>query len=222
MIDIAGLTMTYDSAGRTHVDALADIDLKIEPGEFAAITGPSGSGKTTLLFAIAGMITPSSGHVSVEGTNVSALGGSRRAAFRAQRLGFVYQMFYLVPYLTALENVCVATLAQGKASAASRQSATGELTRMGLADRLHHLPGELSGGEHQRVSIARALVNNPAVLLADEPTGNLDAARADEIMDILERENTERQQTILLATHNMKVAERASRQIHLEDGRLVS
>jgi len=220
MIDIAGLTMTYESAGRTCVDALREINLKIEPGEFVAITGPSGSGKTTLLFAIAGMITPSSGHVSVQGTKVSALGGSGRAAFRAGRLGFVYQMFYLVPYLTALENVCVATLAQGRPSSVSRQRAAEELERMGLAERIHHLPGELSGGEQQRVSIARALVNGPAVLLADEPTGNLDAARAEEIMGILERENSERKQTILMATHNMRIAERASRQIHLDGGKL--
>jgi putative ABC transport system ATP-binding protein len=222
MINIAALTKTYDAAGRTHVNALSDITVKIEPGEFVALTGPSGSGKTTLLFAIAGMITPTSGSVNVEDVTVSGLSGSRRARFRAQRLGFVYQMFYLVPYLTALENVCVATLAQGRPASASRQIAAEELVRVGLGDRMKHLPGELSGGEQQRVSIARALVNSPSVLLADEPTGNLDAARAEEIMNILERENTERRQTILLATHNMKVAARASRLIKLDDGKLVT
>jgi ABC-type lipoprotein export system ATPase subunit len=222
MIEIAGLGKTYDIAGRTHVNALADVNVRIAPGEFVALTGPSGSGKTTLLFAIAGMITPTAGRVSVEGVAVSQLGGSRRARFRAQRLGFVYQMFYLVPYLTALENVCVATLARGRPNSDSRRAAADELARVGLAGRANHLPGELSGGEQQRVSLARALVNSPAVLLADEPTGNLDAARADEIMDILGRENSERGQTIVLATHNMKIAERASRQIQLEDGKLVS
>ncbi len=220
MITIAGLTKTYASAGRTHVDALKEIDLHVDDGEFLALTGPSGSGKTTLLFSMAGMITPTKGSVTVAGREVSALSGPARAAFRARHMGFVFQMFYLVPYLTALENVCVAALAQGRTGAAARAAAKEALERVGLAGRTSHLPGELSGGEQQRVSLARALVNNPAVLLADEPTGNLDAARADEIMDLIGRENSERGQTIVMATHNMKIAERASRGITLEDGRL--
>jgi ABC-type lipoprotein export system ATPase subunit len=221
MIQIAGLTKTYDASGRTHVDALKDIALTVEEGEFVALTGPSGSGKTTLLFSIAGMITPTAGEVRVEDVKVSALGGPARAAFRAERLGFVFQMFHLVPYLTALENVCVATLAQGRSGAEARTAAEEVLGRVGLGERMQHLPGELSGGEQQRVSLARALVNRPAVLLADEPTGNLDAERAGEIMDLLEQENRERGQTIVLATHNMKVAERASRRLQLENGRLI-
>ncbi|MHC4916242.1 MAG: ABC transporter ATP-binding protein [Planctomycetota bacterium] len=221
MITVDGLTKTYAATGRTHVDALKDVSVAVEKGEFLALTGPSGSGKTTLLFSIAGMITPTQGSVQVDGVDVSALGGPARAAFRAEKMGFVFQMFYLVPYLTALENVCVGALAQGWSGAAARAAAEEVLGRVGLAERTRHLPGELSGGEQQRVSLARALVNGPAVLLADEPTGNLDAARAEEIMDLLERENRERGQTIVMATHNMKVAERASRRLNLENGHLI-
>ena len=221
MIEVAGLTKVYQASGRTHVHALEDVSLRIETGEFAALTGPSGSGKTTLLFAIAGMVTLTKGTVKVAGLEISALSGAQRARFRAESLGFVYQMFYLVPYLTALENVCVAGMAQGRGGAESRRAAREMLDRVGLAGRADHLPGELSGGEQQRASLARALAGGPAVLLADEPTGNLDGARAEEIMELLAQENRERGQTIVMATHNMKVAERAARRFALDDGRLV-
>ena len=219
MIEVAGLTKVYQAAGRTHVRALEDVSLKVERGEFVALTGPSGSGKTTLLFAVAGMVTPTEGSVTVRGVEVSGLDGAARAAFRAESLGFVFQMFHLVPYLTALENVCVAGLARGRGSLEARQAARDILGRVGLGERTSHLPGELSGGEQQRVSLARALVNGPAVLLADEPTGNLDGERAEEIMRLLVGENRERGQTIVMATHNMKVAEQATRRLRLEDGR---
>ncbi len=221
MIEIAGLTKVFEAAGGDRVAALKDVTLNIAAGEFVALTGPSGSGKTTLLFAIAGMVTPTEGSVEVAGLEVSALSGAQRARFRAKSLGFVYQMFYLVPYLTALENVCVAGMAQGRSAADSRRDAREILERVGLAGRADHLPGELSGGEQQRASLARALAGGPAVLLADEPTGNLDGARAEEIMELLTQENRERGQTIVMATHNMKVAERASRRFALDDGRLV-
>jgi predicted ABC-type transport system involved in lysophospholipase L1 biosynthesis ATPase subunit len=222
VIEVAGLGKTYTASGGSRVAALQGIDLSVAKGEFLALTGPSGSGKTTLLFCVAGLITPSGGSVRISGVEVSRLGGAARAAFRAENLGFVFQTYHLVPYLTALENVCVAALARGVTGGAARKTAGEVLGRVGLGARLSHLPGELSGGEQQRVSLARALVNNPAVLLADEPTGNLDGKRSDEIVELMAEENRTRGQTIVLATHNMKVAERASRRVQLEDGRLVS
>jgi ABC-type lipoprotein export system ATPase subunit len=221
MIKISGLTKTYAEGGRTSVDALLDVDLEIKAGEFVALTGPSGSGKTTLLFAIAGMITPSKGSVVVGERNLTTMSGAQRANFRANDLGFIFQMFHLIPYLTAHENVCVGALAQGVTGNQGRLLASNALERVGLQDRLKHLPGELSGGEQQRVSTARALVNSPAVLLADEPTGNLDSSRAQEIIDILKRENSQRNQTIIMATHNMEIAAQASRTISLLDGQVV-
>ena len=159
--------------------------------------------------------------MKVNGLEVSALSGAARSRFRAEKLGFVFQMFYLVPYLTALENVCVARTARGQGGSEARDAAAAALDRVGLAERMNHLPGELSGGEQQRVSLARALVNEPAVLLADEPTGNLDGQRSDEIMEFLARENQQRGQTIVLATHDMRVAERAGLRFRMDSGKLV-
>ena len=221
MINVKGLARSFRPSRGGEVVALAGIDLDVASGEFAALTGPSGSGKTTLLFAIGGLLTPTAGSVTVAGTEVSALSAPARARWRAGNLGFVFQTFHLVPYLSALENVCLAPLARGRAGTAARESAEEILGRLGLADRLDHLPGELSAGEQQRVSLARALANEPAVLLADEPTGNLDGPRAAEIMDLLVEENR-RGQTMVLATHSEQVAARASRHFRLEHGRLVS
>ncbi len=221
MITVRGLSRKFQPSRGGEVAALAGIDLEIKSGEFAALTGPSGSGKTTLLFAIGGLLTPTSGAVSVAGTEVSSLSAPARARWRAENLGFVFQTFHLVPYLSAVENVCLAPLARGQAGAAARESAVAILKRLGLADRLDHLPGELSAGEQQRVSLARALANEPAVLLADEPTGNLDGPRAAEIMDLLVEEN-KRGQTIVLATHSEQVAARAGRRIRLERGKLLA
>jgi putative ABC transport system ATP-binding protein len=220
VISIKALTKVFRARSGAEVRALDGIDLEIKSGEFAALTGPSGSGKTTLLFTIGGLVRPSSGSVSVGGVEVSALSAPARAGWRAKSLGFVFQTFYLVPYLSAVENVCLARLAIGEGGAAARKSAEEILARLGLAERVDHLPGELSAGEQQRVSLARALANEPAVLLADEPTGNLDGPRADEIMNLLAEEN-KRGQTIVLATHSEPVAARASRRIRLDRGKLV-
>ena len=220
MIAIQGLTKVFRAASGDQVRALDGIELQIKTGEFAALTGPSGSGKTTLLFAIGGLVTPTAGGVSVGGAEVSAMSASARARWRAKSLGFVFQTFYLVPYLSAVENVCLARLALGEGGAAARKSAEAILARLGLAERFGHRPGELSAGEQQRVSLARALANAPAVLLADEPTGNLDGPRAEEILALLAEENR-RGQTIVLATHNEAVAARASRRIKLDRGKLL-
>ena len=221
MIRLAHLTKIYDSPGKTQVRALEDISLCAAKGEFLALTGPSGSGKTTLLFSIAGMITPTSGTVTVAGQEITKLDSSQRSDFRAGNVGFVFQMFYLVPYLTALENVRAAGMARSDTGDDFRKRAEEFLARLGLEERMSHLPSELSAGEQQRVSLARALVNQPAVLLADEPTGNLDGPRAEEIMKLLAEEN-KRGQTIVLATHSGQVAGRASRQVRLERGRLIA
>jgi len=161
VINVKGLARSFRPSRGGEVVALAGIDLDVASGEFAALTGPSGSGKTTLLFAIGGLLTPTAGSVTVAGTEVSALSAPARARWRAGNLGFVFQTFHLVPYLSALENVCLAPLARGRAGTAARESAEEILGRLGLADRLDHLPGELSAGEQQRVSLARALANGP-------------------------------------------------------------
>lgn len=220
MISVQGLSKVFRAASGDEVRALDGISLEIKPGEFAALTGPSGSGKTTLLFALAGLVTPTAGTVSVAGAEVSRLSAPARAAWRAKSLGFVFQTFYLAPYLSAVENVCVARLALGEGGRGARGAAEAILGRLGLAERLNHRPGELSAGEQQRVSLARALANSPAVLLADEPTGNLDGPRAEEILGLLAEENR-RGQTIVLATHSEAVAARASRRVKLDRGKLV-
>jgi putative ABC transport system ATP-binding protein len=220
MIAVKALSKVFRARSGAEVRALDGVDLEVKAGEFAALTGPSGSGKTTLLFALGGLVRPTSGTVSVGGVEVSGLSAPARARWRAKSLGFVFQTFYLVPYLSAIENVCLARLALGEGGAAARKSAEEILARLGLAERVDHLPGELSAGEQQRVSLARALANQPAVLLADEPTGNLDGPRAEEIMNLLAEEN-QRGQTIVLATHSEQVAARAGRRIRLDRGKLV-
>ena len=199
---------------------LHDIDLDIETGEFVAIVGPSGSGKTTLLGLLAGLDLPTNGRVLVDGQDLGALTEDERAGFRAARIGFVFQTFQLIPSLTALENVLVPIELAGRNGDSSR--AADLLARVGLEDRGHHYPAQLSGGEQQRVAIARAFANQPAILFADEPTGNLDAETGDRIIRLLVELNAERGTTLILVTHDPALAELATRVVRLRGGQIVA
>lgn len=211
----------YESAGRRLV-VLRDIGFTIEPDEFVAIVGPSGSGKTTLLGLLAGLDRPSSGRVLLDGRDLGAMSEDERAAFRAANVGFVFQTFQLIPTLTALENVLVPLELKGNGRRADMDRARALLERVGLGERLDHYPAQLSGGEQQRVALARAFANEPAVLFADEPTGNLDAENGAAVANLLVELNRERRTTLVLVTHDPKLAARAGRVIRLEGGRIVS
>jgi putative ABC transport system ATP-binding protein len=205
---------------RGSVDALSDVTFAIERGSFLTITGPSGSGKTTLLLTLGGLIRSTAGRVVFEGVDLSRLGEARLAAYRNAKVGFVLQTFNLVPYLSALENVMVPMIfTRGAGGAARAQSL---LERVGLAERLNHLPRELSVGQQQRVAIARALANNPEVILADEPTGNLDPALAQEILRILGELNKKDGRTVIMVTHSPEAARIGSHHLHLTDGGVAS
>ena len=207
--------------GPVEVRAVDGIDLVIEPGEFIAIEGPSGSGKTTLLQLLGGLERPTSGELKFDGAELSKLGDKELTRFRAKDIGFVFQNFNLIPTLTAAENV-QAAMATGDLTGAQRVARSLELLEsVGLADRAVHLPYNLSGGEQQRVAIARALANNPRVVLADEPTGNLDSETSSEIIDILAR-LADSGVAVIVVTHATNVAERARRRIRMKDGRLVA
>jgi len=206
-----------DSSGTLTI--LDDIDFSLQPRESAAIVGASGSGKSTLLSLMAGLDTPSEGTVVLAGEDLFALDEDARAAVRAQRVGFVFQSFQLLPNLTALENVMLPLELMGRAGA--RAAATEMLGRVGLAERLKHYPRVLSGGEQQRVALARAFVVEPAVLLADEPTGSLDFATGERVMGLMFDMNREAGTTLVLVTHDRAIAARCDRQLHIEAGRLV-
>ncbi len=210
MIELAGVSKVYRKAG-AEVCALPSMDLSVDRGEFVAVRGPSGSGKTTLLLMAGGMVRPTEGEVRVEGRDIYALSTRERAAWRAGSVGFVFQMFYLLPYLNVVENVLVPALAGGRAG---RREALDLLGRFGLSDRLGHRPSELSTGERQRVGMARALLNRPALILADEPTGNLDPDSATAVMDYLAQFNRDGG-TVLLVTHEASALGYAQRTVNL-------
>lgn len=216
MVRLEHVTKAYRGP-EGEVRALDDVGLHITEGEFAAIQGPSGSGKTTLLLTVGGMVRPTEGTVTVAGTDLYALSGPRRAAFRAQTVGFVFQMFHLVPYLSVLENVLLPTMA--KAAAGGRERAMELIERFGLADRAAHRPTELSAGEQQRVAMARALLNRPRLILADEPTGNLDPDSAHDVMGYVAQFHQEGG-TVLVVTHEQLAAQYAQRTIRIRKGRL--
>jgi putative ABC transport system ATP-binding protein len=209
------------SSGRLLVAALSDVSLNVDRGEFVAIVGPSGSGKSTLMHIIGCLDRPTSGSYRLTGRPVDGLDDDQLATVRNRFIGFVFQSFNLLPRTTAVDNVATPLLYQGLARKARQERAAAALTRLGLADRLDHEPSELSGGEQQRVAIARALVTEPSMILADEPTGNLDSAAGAEVMGLLHSLNAEGR-TIVLITHDSSVAEQAKRQIHLRDGRLAA
>jgi putative ABC transport system ATP-binding protein len=212
LISVRNVIKEYQGAVR----ALDQISFEVAQGEWVALMGPSGSGKSTLLNLIAGLDTPTGGSVTVDGVPVHSLDERQRARFRRECVGIVFQQFHLIPYLTAVENVM---LAQYFHSIADEAEAAEALVRVGLGERLHHKPAELSGGEQQRVAIARALINQPKLILADEPTGNLDAENEARVLQLLQRLHTEGH-TILLATHDRLVGELADRRILLDHGRL--
>jgi len=220
MIELKDTSKVY-RRGRREVKALDGIDLHVDAGEFAVIEGPSGSGKTTLLFLVAGLIRPTTGTVTVNGTELTGRTSSALAAFRQQTFGFVFQMFHLIPYLTAVENVCVPMGLTGVPPAEAAKRAGELLARFDLSDRVDHYPAEMSAGEKQRVAIARAVANRPPVVLADEPTGNLDRKAAEDVLNAFEEINAE-DTTIVVVTHDARLMDRASRRLALEDGRLLS
>jgi putative ABC transport system ATP-binding protein len=215
MLVLNDLGKTYRTRAG-EVRALHDVSLRIETGEFIAVRGPSGSGKTTLLMMIAAMLRPTGGTVQFDGTDLYAIGGRERARFRAQNIGFVFQMFHLVPYLNVLENVLVARGAGGRRDC---RHAMDLLQLLGLQHRMHHRPGALSAGEKQRVAMARALLSRPKLILADEPTGNLDPENAQRVLTHL-RDFHRAGGTVIVATHGPAIQEFANRTIQLRDGML--
>ncbi|MAV34481.1 MAG: ABC transporter ATP-binding protein [Planctomycetaceae bacterium] len=217
MIEFDQVRKIYHTSQR-EVAAIAELTLRVDPGEFIAVRGPSGSGKSTLLSLAGGLNLPTSGRVLVDGQPLSEMTAARRAHFRGERIGFVFQMFHLLPYLTVVENVVVA--ATEGPTEAIRQRAEQLLEDFGLTERMTHRPGELSAGERQRVALARALLNRPQILLADEPTGNLDPDNAQAVLELLARFH-ERGGTILLVTHHDRAAAYADRSLVLERGELV-
>ena len=206
--------------GAESVPVLSGLTLDITSGDYVALMGPSGSGKTTLLNLIGGIDRPSQGTITVDGTDISRLQGRELAKWRSSHIGFIFQLYNLIPVLTALQNVELPLLLVKMSGAERKRRATTALELVGLGDRLSHYPRQLSGGQEQRVAIARALVSDPAILLADEPTGDLDRKSAEEILGLLERLNTEFKKTVVMVTHDPHAAERAKRLVHLEKGDL--
>jgi putative ABC transport system ATP-binding protein len=212
LVQVEDISKTYSG-----VRALDTVTFEVQAGEWIAIMGPSGSGKTTLINILGGLDKPTSGRAIVDGVNLGNLGEREMTRYRAEKIGFVFQGFYLVPYLSAVENVM---LAQYFHSTADEKEAAEALVRVGLGDRLEHLPSRLSGGEQQRVALARALINHPKLILADEPTGNLDEANEQVVLDLL-RELHRSGHTILLVTHSPEIGRMADRRIELAHGRLM-
>jgi putative ABC transport system ATP-binding protein len=220
LVEAVGLEKRY-RLGRTEVHALRGVDFRLEPGEFVVVAGPSGSGKSTLLNLLGCLDDPDAGSVVVEGRDLSKMSASDRTCLRRRRLGFVFQSFHLVPVLSAFENVEYPLLIDGVPRQERRARTTAALAAVGLQDRLGHKPDQLSGGERQRVAVARALVHDPVLVLADEPTANLDSATGGAVVELLARLNTERDVSLLLATHDPAIMRRAPRVVRLADGRVV-
>ncbi len=221
MISLQKVSRYYE-AGERSVHALEDISLEIPAHEFVAIVGPSGCGKSTLLHLIAGLDRPTAGQIVVDGLNLTTANDTQLTNFRRRQLGLVFQFFNLLPTMNALENVSFPLLLQGVSLEESEARARALLERVGLTNRATHFGHQLSGGEQQRTAIARALVHQPSLLIADEPTGNLDTAAAERVLDLLRHIASERRATLILVTHSAEVAATASRRIELRDGRVVS
>ena len=220
IIDLTGATRTYD-LGRVQVHALEGASLQVAEGEFVAVIGPSGSGKSTLMNILGCLDRPTSGQYILDGVPVEELDDDELAAIRSRTIGFVFQNYNLLPRTSALENVATPLLYQGVPKKERLARAQAALERMGLGDRLDHEPSELSGGQQQRVAIARALVTNPRLILADEPTGNLDSHTGEEVLQLFHDLN-DAGATIVLITHDSDVAVRATRQVHVRDGRIAA
>jgi putative ABC transport system ATP-binding protein len=219
LIELSSVSKTYGE-GPTSVRALASIDLRVRSGEFVGIMGPSGSGKSTLLNLVAALETPTSGRIVVGGKDIAALDDDALTAFRRKRVGLVFQSFNLLPTLDALDNVLVPVLLERRVTAEDRRRAEGLLDEVGLSARRGHRITELSGGETQRVALARALVNDPALVLADEPTGNLDTKAGDAVLELLSRACRSRGTTVVMVTHDARAAAVGDRVIFMRDGRI--
>ena len=217
IIEVNHLSKTYGK-GDTMVKALDDVSFTVEQGEFVAIIGPSGSGKSTLLHILGGVDTPTSGSVIIGDEDISKLNETALAVFRRRQIGLVYQFYNLIPILTVEENLTLPLLLDGRKP--DKRQIDSLVNRLGLSKRLNHLPNQLSGGQQQRVSIGRALINNPALMLADEPTGNLDSENSKEIVSLLRQFNKELNQTVIIITHDEKIALSADRIISIEDGKI--
>ncbi len=220
IIQAIGIHKTYDT-GRVQVHALRGVDLTVGRGDMVAIMGPSGCGKTTLLNCLSGLDRVDQGEAFIEGTSLAQMSDDERTIYRAKRMGFVFQFYNLLPVLTAEENVELPLLVSGVRAGEARKRARQVLELVGLADWSSHRPAELSGGQRQRVTIARALVNNPAIVWADEPTGDLDSETANDVMGLIEQLNQENGQTFVMVTHDPRVAERTRRIVRMRDGQII-
>ena len=220
MIKVVDLFKSFPMAGKELV-VLNGINLEIRRGEFIAIVGASGAGKSTLLHILGTLDRPTTGTVSFEGQDLFQLSEAQQAEFRNKRVGFVFQFHHLLPEFTAIENACLPAMIQKRTQAEVEAEAAGLLKEVGLSDRLHHKPGELSGGEQQRVSVARALMQRPDLVLADEPTGNLDTHTGEALFSLLRQLNRSRGTTFIIVTHNDKLSAQADRIVHMQDGMIV-
>ncbi len=220
MLEIKEVTKLYE-IGNSQVHSLDSVSLKIEKGEFVSVIGPSGSGKSTLLYTLGGLLTPTKGEVTIQGSEIYHLNSRERARFRRENIGFIFQTFELLPYLTALENVMLPLHLAGISSKEQEEWASEALDKVGLRKRASHKPTELSGGEQQRVAVARGIVNNPSILLADEPTGNLDQKTGNEIMGLLCELHKKEGLTLIFVTHDPTKAELAGRIVEMLDGHIV-
>ena len=219
LLQCENLCKTYQE-GKMHTDVLRDVSFAMQPGEMMAIVGTSGSGNSTLLHLLGGLDSPTSGEVIFKGQSLNAMSSSAKSELRNRELGFIYQFHHLLPDFTALENVAMPLLIGKKKSAEVQERALAMLEAVGLQHRSNHRPSELSGGERQRVAIARALVNNPSLVLADEPTGNLDQRNADSIFELLGELNVRQGTAFLVVTHDLQLANRLTRQLEMRDGKL--
>jgi len=220
IVEARGLTKVYGS-GDNAVIALDHVDLSVDPGEFVAVMGPSGCGKSTLLNLVGGLDRPSDGQVIIDGTDIATMSDTQVTRMRRRSLGFVFQFFNLIPVLTVTENAALPLTLDGVAEPVARSKATEWLNRVGLGSRLGNRPDQLSGGQQQRVAVARALVTDPALVLADEPTGNLDTKSADEIADLLRQAAEEWGRAVVMVTHDPRIASHAGRIVFMRDGKIV-
>jgi ABC-type lipoprotein export system ATPase subunit len=220
ILKISNLHKRYNEGKSNEVHALRGVDLTVRKGDMMAIMGSSGCGKTTLLNMIGSLDRRSAGEIIIDGVDTSTLSDGQKTAFRRDKIGFIFQLFNLFPFLTAVENVETPLLLRGMNSGLSREQAKMMLRELGMGDRLYHLPTELSGGQQQRVAVARALINQPAIILGDEPTGDLDSTTSSEVMDLFRRINKINHQTLILVTHNRWIAEKCDYIVHMTDGKI--
>jgi ABC-type lipoprotein export system ATPase subunit len=220
ILEISNLHKRYNEGKSNEVHALQGVELTVRKGDMMAIMGSSGCGKTTLLNMIGHLDRRSAGEIIIDGVDTSTLSDGQMTAFRRDNIGFIFQLFNLFPFLTAVENVETPLLLRGINSSLAREQAKMMLRELGMGDRLYHLPTELSGGQQQRVAVARALINQPAIILGDEPTGDLDSTTSSDVMDLFRRINKINQQTLVLVTHNRWIAEKCDYIVHMTDGKI--